>query len=362
MTPRNLSLANQDTPPLIGDADRDSTTANAEDIRVWLLGCAGLGTLVGLPYTATPSGTSIDAYFREGEWLCRAITSFARVRQSIAAGDAATIQTWLLAQADYMERMLQTQLGSVLPNRANDDYTVRTGFAFTPGGQDAGVLARQGGVQLSRISLFYNNRRANMVMAVWLAGEHFGIPAFKEAAKRYVREWVIFSVYPNGDQGEWSRADDYGYPEQGFVYCAKNLAVAFEVASRAALEGDFSLLRFATRDGAYATVSPSQDKTIWTAYWLYVRVLNGLEVFITPAGNRVQLFRVTGSNQRRMHWSFMLPPLARLGAAAPIAQQLRVPTPGGWSEDFGETAWAGVCSIYPTDTRVGVNAPALAIA
>lgn len=365
MTPRNLSLANLDNPPDLSGAagtDTDCTTATAEAIRVWLLGCRSLGTLTGLPYVSTPLGTSLDAYFREAGWLSRALVAWNRVAAEVNAADRALIQAWLLEQAAYMQVMLDTQLLTRWAGRETDDYTIRTGFHLTEPGKDSGFITRQGGVMIPRMALNYNNRRFCMVMAIWLAGEYFGIESMKVSAKRYVREWLMFSVFPNGDQGEWSRADEYGFPEQGFVYASNNLGIAFEVASRAAALGDRSLLEFSSRDGAYTTVSPSLDKTLFLPLKLWFDVLYGVERFVTPAGNVVQTHKMSGQNQRRMHWSFMLMPLARIGMASIAAKQLAVSTPAGWAEDFGEPAWAGVFGMYGLDIRAGVSAPALAFA
>jgi len=351
MTPRNLSLANLDAPVNLSLADTDCITANAEDVRAWLLGCAGLGTLNGLPYTSTPSGTSIDAYFREGSWLCRAIVAFARTRSEMPNADASTIAAWLAEQATYMAAMIQAQIGMVLPGRAAGDYTQRTGYPFTPAGEYIGRYIYQGGPEIPRISRYYNNRRGDMALAVYLAGQYLDRADLRAEAIRYIKEWVIFCVYPDGEVGEFDRDDDYGNPDQGHAYAATMIGVAIEIASREYEAGRRELLDFKTRDGHLTTLSPDKDKTIFTAMHYHLQMMRGQRSRVNGVGNPVNIHFSLASGQRRMHWTYWLAPLARLGLTGVVGQWLYSTSQPGVVEDVYYADWRGLAGIYPADIR-----------
>ena len=113
----------------------------------------------------------------------------------------------------------------------------------------------------------YNNRKAMKVEFAALAAilmrdeelrgavvaNGFDAQDIIDGTKRYVEEWLRFSVFPDGSQGEYERNGDYGIPQQGFVYGLLNIDTAMVIADALARRGDVELLTFETCQGFQGT-------------------------------------------------------------------------------------------------------------
>lgn len=347
LTPRNLSIAYLTTRPDIGREDMDSRTATAVEVEAWLLASAALGTMTGMSYY-NENSVAHDAYFYEGMWLSRALAAWDRVRTSATPANVAPIDAWLLAQAQYMATMLHAQISDGFPGRATDDYSTLAGST----GNLMGFWAHEGGPPLYYSVAYHNNRRSHMVMSVLLAGIMFNVPAFLIEVKRYVKEWVRFSVFENGAQGEWARAGNYGEPAQGLIYGSNNIAVALEATARLHAIGDDELLNYSTTAGANGTQSTA-PKTVFTACDTHLDIIAGTRIFKTPAGEVMNWYEPVLGVLRVLHWTFYLRPLILLGRGGRICRLLNTDESfGGLWTDSTWPLWSGFDGVY-TDCRTG---------
>lgn len=349
MTPRNLSLANDAAAPSLTLADGDCIAASDAAVAAWLESCAAMGSLLSVRQPANrytnadgTVGVSRDSYFGEAAWLARAVVAWGHARGNMSGRRRAIVDGWLCADAEWLAAFMDGQLSALWPNRAADDYIVRAGAAVAANPYSTKRLYA-GGRLIPHTAMYYNNRRATMAFFVGLAGLTFDDAALIECAKRYMREWVMFGVFPDGEQGEWERADDYGIPAAGVTYGCMNVGAAMEMAARLAERGDTSLRDFWTVDGAHGTQSAVR-KTVFTAFDCYVDMLDGVRSVTTPAGNAVDLYSTSAG--RPMHWHYLLAPARSMGRAQRLSRQLDVATPQGVNQDFGMLPWSGFCGIY----------------
>jgi hypothetical protein len=96
-----------------------------------------------------------------------------------------------------------------------------------------------------------------ILLAGLLAGDDFLV----REASSYQKEWLMFSVFPDGTYGEYERNGNYGNPSQGALWygglCMQSYVLSAEWLLRAGKE---NLYTFKTTDGAHGTKIPKGGK------------------------------------------------------------------------------------------------------
>jgi hypothetical protein len=98
----------------------------------------------------------------------------------------------------------------------------------------------------------YNNRYGSIAKFIGFAGIFYNDKTLKNSSKQFVKEWIIFSMFPDGTIGEYERWKE-GFPDLGWSYAAMMIAIATEIADGFAREGDFELYNYNTDKGAFGT-------------------------------------------------------------------------------------------------------------
>jgi hypothetical protein len=137
---------------------------------------------------------------------------------------------------------------------ASDDTTLFPVYAYV-------TASGQLGPRMSKLSQWFNNRRSANVAAFGTGGLVLGDTVLVNRAKRYVMEWLTYSVYPDGSDGEYFRNGDYCVPKQGLQYGQMNLQAATMLADWLNKKGDSSLLTFSTSAGLFGTQGASSAQT-----------------------------------------------------------------------------------------------------
>ena len=226
-------------------------------------------------------GSVRDAYFNEANWLARYLMTYDMVRAKLPPAERLLIENYIRRQAYFMAAHIDWGVNFVFPKRAAGDYTARSSAASAPEAQrwatiqvdiagDCGpsrpcraqypvyAYARadgSAGPRLSVLTQWYNNRKSIASLAVGAAGVLLGDSELTLRAERYFMEWLTYSVFPDGSEGEFIRNGNYGIPLQGVTYAASNVQGAALLADMLARQGDRSLLDFSTRDGLFGTAS-----------------------------------------------------------------------------------------------------------
>jgi hypothetical protein len=122
------------------------------------------------------------------------------------------------------------------------------------------------GARIGALAKYYNNRRAGLmryvgVVAVLLADEGHQVPAnplgytrdvLRDRAHRFVREYLVYSVYADGFVGEFERVRS-DFADLGWAYATQTLAPLLTIADTFARSGDPSLYTFSTTAGVHGT-------------------------------------------------------------------------------------------------------------
>lgn len=340
MTPRNISIGTQD----LSRADLDCVPAardNSWTVRSWLIACAQYDMLALSLY---PTGPDIgECYFKTCIWLSRAFSAYMMIRKDLNAEDIEQLDDWFLSNAEWNRRQCEVRsLESIFPNRAANDYSARLGRAAS--GQMLGGAAYKGGPMLSLLSQSYNNRLSALFFFIAQIGVCLGVPAMVESAKRYVREWITYSVWQDGTQGEWARNNEYGYVTSGVTYGATNITLALHVALWTARDlQDLSLYTFRTSAGLWGTEAPKRPKTIWTAFGTHVRLLDGTLSLQDASGAPFNV--LSNPFGRIMHASWYLPAARFWNGSASLDQWVAGYVAGTQADDpYG--LWRGPNGIY----------------
>ncbi len=98
----------------------------------------------------------------------------------------------------------------------------------------------------------YNNRAARLARFVTLVGITQDNAAFVSHGKRFVKEFLQFSYYPQGAVGDferWSSSD----PTKGWKYSAETVGALLTIADHLSRSGDNELYAYTTTGGALGT-------------------------------------------------------------------------------------------------------------
>lgn len=266
-------------------------SAYAAPLRSYLLATAAdpANDFTSLCFRQSDGSAPYDAYFEQAAWMLRFIVTYDYARGNLAAADRVTIENYIRRQAYFFAAHLDWNLRMVFPNRLDGDYSVRARDAkpataadtwatkqfdtngdckAASSGDDTTAYpvyawvdgAGNKGPRLSRLSLWYNNRKSSAVAAFGAAGLVLGDEVLVNRAKRYVMEWLTYSVWPDGSEGEYYRNGEYCIPRQGLVYAEYNVQAAALLAHWLNQRGDGSLARFSTAEGLFGTESTDGTK------------------------------------------------------------------------------------------------------
>ncbi|MFM7534100.1 MAG: hypothetical protein ACKO5J_16745 [Rubrivivax sp.] len=252
-----------------------------------------------------PDGVTLDAHFVEASWLSRYVVAYDFVRPKLPAEDRITIEAFIARNARFMAAHLDFGSSLLFPRRESGDYRAR-GHDAAPGPDAARYWMRRFdtnadceiddkdlpgpwlarayvegtgrlGPRVSSLSQWYNNRKSAVALAVGAAGILLDDNVLVASGQRYFMEWLAYSVWPDGSQGEFARHDEYCIAQQGVVYSSSNIQGAALLATSLARQGDRSLVDFSTREGLFGSASPPGEppKSLALTMRTYARLIQG---------------------------------------------------------------------------------------
>lgn len=256
---------------------------------------------------------------KECVWLSRLLFSYDYTKDLFSPAEQDEIETYFRNSAWYFANRIHGVLVQNFPNRLQNNYTTKV-YAAAPGGViywnppvyapaqyprhqvwgDGYVYTHRNedgslGNKIPRIAYYYNNRVFEKMHFIGLCGLETGDTLLTWHAKQAAREFIRYSVFPDGTYGEYERNGDYGNPNQGaFQYGCINLQSIVMLADALARKGDFSIYQFSTTDGVHGTQVPAggQPKSLLTVltrmasnalgspgqYWGNVAPLNRIDI------------------------------------------------------------------------------------
>jgi len=232
-------------------------------------------------------------YFMMGNSLSIYFSAMDYTRKWMTLAELAEIRTWLRNGAQWLLPGLKANYDGLWRNRAAGDYTpvegaltaagcrcTCAGFQYTRTSSGSAGIGFYGGPPTSNVSRHYNNRAGAQETAFALIGIDQNLPNLKAEARRWFKEYIMFSVYPDagsagetnnkiswtggGWVGEFERFEQAGQAalgvtsETGVSYSGKALSFATMIADAFAREGDPSLYDYQTTNGVHGTEGAGQ--------------------------------------------------------------------------------------------------------
>lgn len=170
--------------------------------------------------------------------------------ETFSDAESELLERWFLEAAKFFQREVALSLDRNFIDRQNGDYRI-SGYGMAVN-STCSDITHFGGWQVCSLAKHYNNRRAAAVRFFGLAGLKFEDEHLVERAKAFVREFVMFSVYPDGVIGEFERWRS-DFPDLGWAYASQILGSMHTLADAFARAGDFELYEFTTSEGAFGT-------------------------------------------------------------------------------------------------------------
>jgi hypothetical protein len=264
-------------------------------------------------------------WYKTAGFLLKMVKAYGLTRDLATAGEQTTIDNYFSVHAHWYSESIHASLDVLFPERYNDEYGSDTNdhtyasnaamfadqgsqttgqYCYTPesdlsqwkylgttNGDITDYTKVRGRCAADRLNVgwgyhageythqtsdgtkgnviyapmrYYNNRRANCVNFWGHVGVLLDDTTLKNTAKRYVEEWLKFSVFPDGTTGEYERNGNYSTNFEGINYNTINIQVAVMLADVFARNGDTSLYTFETSEGFHSTVGASKTikKTI----------------------------------------------------------------------------------------------------
>ncbi|MFC5539522.1 hypothetical protein ACFPQ1_34800, partial [Rhodocytophaga aerolata] len=189
------------------------------------------------------------------------------------------IDNWLLAAAEFAQHEQDWDINRNFTNRSSSSADA----AYTParkwspsqrGGTDllTHYSASGPGHTVYGIMQTFNNRRMACYRYAALVGIKLGKTQLVESAKRYVKDWIKYSVFTDGTMGEMERWSG-SIPDLGWAYCTDVIASAVSIADALARKGDHSLYEYNTSIGLYGTEgSQGQSKNLHKTLKMMYRI------------------------------------------------------------------------------------------
>ncbi len=189
-----------------------------------------------------------DSPFHIANWFTIMLFAYDYLEEdSLSPSEHALLRTWFLTAAEFMSAEVDRSLDMLYVNRSEGDYRLSAIASMS-----CGRVTHYDGWKTCSLHRHYNNRRAAMVRFFGLAGIKFDVDALQEASKTFFREFITYSVFPDGMIGEYERWRS-DLPDLGWAYAAKALATLVTLADHFARIGDSSLYKFNTSAGALGT-------------------------------------------------------------------------------------------------------------
>lgn len=286
------------------------------------------------------------------------------------------LNRWFYNSANFFSRNLHVELGGMFKYRLKGDYSDINGPAET--GEAANLEythVNADGTKVNkiyRLHKWYNNRRAAHVMVIGLVdvflknvgyvaplvratGNGYTSDATLEAhAKAYIKEWIKYSVFPDGMQGEFERSYAAN-PFKGFNYSTCNLFAACIVADAYARRGDFDLYSYTTSEGLWGT--QGGNKSIRLAVESHMNMVDGTKkryFNVVTENNRYQNVQALNHNQHYVSdvWYTMSNVYWKSGYQKGVYTRkgpgtLPYPIPTKTGSIAGLSPWGGLTHVLP---------------
>ena len=253
-----------------------------------------------------------DSYSHEiTMWLAKILFAYDYIRPSISNSERATLDAWFRGAGIFWEAVVASTIKKRFPNRDKDDYTVTS--SFLPNGDDGSSpkLTHYNGWTKRGFHEGWNNRNGTQIRFAALVGVLINDNYLKNQGKRYFKEWLKYSVFPDGTDSDAHRWKSTA-PALGWAYAGGMLAQMATMADHLARAGDAELYNYSTSEGMFGTAGG--PKSLHQVITTYMNHVNGKTMrYATTQSNQVgdENYRIHSidklANEARIHDTYLTP-------------------------------------------------------
>lgn len=287
-------------------------------------------------------------------WLLRLLYAYDYIKDDISAADRAQILDWFNKAMVFTGAVVDDVVERAFPNRNNDDYS---STVHTPITTYSRPVTHYAGWNTYDFHEHWNNRNSIMVAFTGSAAILLGDTSMQIRMKRFFKEWLRFSVFPDGTTNDFRRWSG-GIPSLGWSYANSQIGAMVILADHLARAGDNELYEFSTSEG-YPSLTPAGGaKNLRNAISIANRhVNNDLERYgtNTASQNGNPAYRVSSVDGLSTHaWvydSFLAP--ANVYYKDDFSTSIYLRTAAGAPaypaspNTAGHNAWTGVLGTVP---------------
>ncbi|WP_187696454.1 hypothetical protein, partial [Xanthovirga aplysinae] len=213
----------------------------------------------------------INPSFFITEWLARLLHAYDYIRSTISDQDRQLIENWFKDAALFFQRNLDEMqiyyfYGSH-EKRAQELVEMWDPFKTIE------EISHYNGWPIPMIARCWNNRKGNQARYVGLAGVLLEEESLIKSAKLYFKEWIKYSVFPDGTIGEMERWTKEN-PDLGWCYAGETITQMVEIADALARKGDNSLYEFSTSEGYPGTALVGGNKSLLLAIKAFLKYMD----------------------------------------------------------------------------------------
>jgi hypothetical protein len=190
--------------------------------------------------------------FEIANWIRKLAYGYSYIRASLSEADQAVIDAWFKTAATYLDRAVHNNAKHRFPNRYRDEYdTPNPRSKYNPGNRRG--TTHWGGPTVYSFHRAWLNIPATYNAAVAAVGVLLDDATLKDHAARFVKEWLMFNVAPDGtvaDQFRWNTKTE-NPPLWAYHYAGTVIGSIVATVDHLARAGDVSLYEYETSFGHF---------------------------------------------------------------------------------------------------------------
>ena len=199
------------------------------------------------------------------EWplfITKMLFAYDYVKDTMSPGQKNKMLNWFKGAAIFFEEATITRAGIRKRHPGRDSYTKDSDYGKPVGGSRGALppLYFGGPISYNFHQYTATNTKTSAMVPVALIGIATNDAFLKESSKKYVKETLMFSVYPEGAMTDFLRGADNNYakPCKGWTYSNRILGDMIIIADAFARNGDYELYNYSTTHGYYGTEGVDQ--------------------------------------------------------------------------------------------------------
>jgi hypothetical protein len=186
------------------------------------------------------------------QYVIKFIKAYMLLIDEFSGGQQTSFSTLFQKSGEFGAKEVNSDMLAMITNRNPSSNWHATGYTLSSTADDNGYRIYDNGPYASIISLYLNNRRAEILYASLLCGILTGDHFMIKSAYVFYKEWVKYGLYPVGTNvfaGEMERGRNSSFRQHGISYPAVMLYLMGSIAE--------SMERFIKDNPDYADDYPS---------------------------------------------------------------------------------------------------------